>query len=157
MYTWRRPRSEECASCCWASPVSPQDAVHFGRAAGGRLRQTGRKDQLQRSTHTHSHTHFLVRIFSHNWQQYRDIVWLPSCRTRQKEFKELRKVQMTPHAGSIMTFPSLFSFGPDKVSQTKRCECSQRQLSTCVFYVKKCLIKKMLMKKRICSLLYNTF
>ena len=30
MYTGgRQPHREECALCWWASPVSPQDAVHF--------------------------------------------------------------------------------------------------------------------------------
>lgn len=53
------PGSEECVSCWWASPVSPQDAVHFGRTAGGRLRQTERKDQPQRSAHTHTLSHML--------------------------------------------------------------------------------------------------
>lgn len=61
-----------------------------GRAAGGRLRQTGRKDQPQRSTHalSHTHTHTLsVCIFSHNGQQHRDIIWLPTCRTRQRSVR----------------------------------------------------------------------
>lgn len=56
----------------------------FGRAAGGRLGQMGRKDQSQRNTRTHTHT-LLVCIFSHNGQQHRDIIWLPSCRERKRQ------------------------------------------------------------------------
>lgn len=59
----------------------------FWRAAGGRLRQTGRKDQPQRSLYTHTHTHTSVCIFSHNGQQHRDVIWLPTCRTKQESVK----------------------------------------------------------------------
>lgn len=138
-------------------PCQPTGCSAFWEGCRWKTQADGKEGPApEKHTHALAHTLFSPYI----QPQLTAVPWyrLASLlQNKTKEFKELRKVQMTPHAGSIMTFPSLFSFGPDKVSQTKRCECSQRQLSTCVFYVKKCLIKKMLMKKRICSLLYNTF
>lgn len=55
----RQPRGEECASRRRASPVSPQDAVHFLEGCRWKTQADGKEGPApEKHTHTHTVTHF---------------------------------------------------------------------------------------------------
>lgn len=100
-----------CVVTWWACPVSPQDAVHFGRAVGGRPRQTYRKDQPQRSTYTLSLIH---TIHTHHFSLYIQPQWTaaPWChrvsllqKKRQKGVRSCAKPNYQAMQGRAGIFP----------------------------------------------------